>query len=461
MTISVHRALAAPLLAALALAALPAAGRPAHRPSHRVDGSAITPRPDAPARDAVPGPYGGVGDPDLLRPGARDVPAPGTPEACRARREALAAELGDGVFLASAGEEGDARFQADEDFHWLTGLHRPDARLVLVARGGELVEDTLYLPVQTETQRTWEGPKLSPADLGPDGGPFSAVRPAEELDLAALAEAAGPRGVHAVDDGAIAALVEAGVEVRRGRTALNRLQVIKTPAELAALEAAIDITQAALADAMVIAVPGAFEFQAEAAVESGFRRRGAEFLAFPSICGSGVNSCYLHYRSNQRRLEDGDLLLLDVGASYEGYCADVTRTIPVNGRFTERQREVYELVWEAQQLAEARLRPGVTMRELHEAVVAFFDERGVRRHFKHGLGHQLGIRVHDVPGFRGELEPGMVVTIEPGLYLVEEALGVRIEDDFVVTEDGCRRLSDSIPSAPDALEAYLARLRAR
>jgi Xaa-Pro aminopeptidase len=212
---------------------------------------------------------------------------------------------------------------------------------------------------------------------------------------------------------------------------------------------------------MVIAVPGAYEFQAEAAVEGGFRRRGAEFLAFPSICGSGINACYLHYRENNRRLEEGDLLLLDVGANYEGYCADVTRTIPVSGRFTDRQREVYQLVWEAQQLAEARLRPGVTMRELHEAVVGFFDEHGVRRHFKHGLGHQLGVRVHDVPGFRGPLEPGMVVTIEPGLYLVEEALGVRIEDDFVVTEDGCRRLSDAIPSAPEALEAYLARLRSR
>lgn len=411
--------------------------------------------------DSNAAPYGGVGDPALLLPGAREVPAPGSPEACRARRAALAAELGDGVFLSHAGEDADARFQSDEDFHWLTGLHRPDAVLVLVAREGELVEDTLYLPVQTERQRTWEGPKLSPADLGPDGGPFSAVRPIEDLDLAGLAELAGPRGVHAVDEAAIAALVEAEVEVRRGRTALNRLQVVKSPAELAALEAAVDITQAALADAMIVAIPGAWEYQAEAAIEGGFRRRGSEFLAFPSICGSGVNSCYLHYRANQRRLEEGDLLLLDVGANYEGYCADVTRTIPVSGRFSDRQREIYTLVWEAQKLAEEQLRPGVTMRDLHNAVVEFFDERGVRQHFKHGLGHQLGVRVHDVPGFRGKLEPGMVVTIEPGLYLVDEALGVRIEDDFVVTEDGCRRLSDSIPSAPEALEAYLERLRAR
>lgn len=437
---ALHPAAAAPL-AALGLVALLAA-------TPR-DGD--TPRPT----------YGGVGDPALLAPGAREVPAPASPAVCRERREALAAALGDGLYLAHAGEDGDARFQADEDFHWLTGRHRPGARLLLEARGGELVEDTLYLPVQTDTQRTWEGPKLSPADLGEDAGGHDAVRPVDELDLAALAERAGERGVHAVDEDAIAELVEQGIEVRRGRTALNRLQVIKTPAELAALEAAVDITQAALADAMVIAVPGAYEFQAEAAVEGGFRRRGAEFLAFPSICGSGINACYLHYRENNRRLEEGDLLLLDVGANYEGYCADVTRTIPVSGRFTDRQREVYQLVWEAQQLAEARLRPGVTMRELHEAVVGFFDEHGVRRHFKHGLGHQLGVRVHDVPGFRGPLEPGMVVTIEPGLYLVEEALGVRIEDDFVVTEDGCRRLSDAIPSAPEALEAYLARLRSR
>lgn len=402
--------------------------------------------------------YGDVADPELCLPGARGVPGPSTPEACRARREALAAELGDGLFLIQAGEEDAGRFEADVDFYYLTGLNRPDARLLLVAEGGALGLDELYLPEQTASKRLWEGPKLSASDLA-QGSPYGRVREASEFDFEALAERAAEGGVHAVDQPTIDELVEHEIDVKRGRKLLNALQRIKSDGELAALETAVDITMAAVADAIVVAVPGAWEYQAEAAVEGGFRRRGAEFLAFPSICGSGINGCYLHYRANNRRLEDGDLLLMDVGAKYEGYSADFTRTIPVNGRFSERQREIYTLVYEAQQTAVAALRAGVSMRDVHNVAVEFFEEAGYREHFKHGLGHQLGIRVHDVPGFRGLLEPGMVVTIEPGLYLVDEAIGVRIEDDYLITAQGSRKLSDAIPSQPDELEAYIAKLR--
>jgi Xaa-Pro aminopeptidase len=402
--------------------------------------------------------YGSVADPDLLPPGARDVPSPSTPAACRDRRESLASELGDGLFLIQAGEEGRGRFEADVDFHYLTGLNRPDARLLLLAKDGKLQLDELYLPEQTPSQRLWEGPKLNANDLA-EGSPYDRVRDSSEFDFAALAQRAAEGGVHAVDQLTIDELVEHEIDVKRGRKPLNALQRIKSPGELAALETAVDITMASVADAIVVAVPGAWEYQAEAAVESGFRRRGAEFLAFPSICGSGINACYLHYRANNRRLEDGELLLMDVGARYEGYSADFTRTIPVSGRFTPRQREVYTLVFEAQQTAVASLGPGVSMRDVHKVAVEFFEQAGYREHFKHGLGHQLGIRVHDVPGFRGLLEPGMVVTIEPGLYITEEAIGVRIEDDYLITENGSRKLSDAIPSQPDELEAYISRLR--
>jgi len=402
--------------------------------------------------------YGAVADPSLPLPGEAGVPDPATPEACRARREALAAEVGQGLLLFGAGPSGDGRFDPDEDFHYLTGVRRPGARLLLEVRDGSLVRDVLYLPRQSERQRLWEGPEAGPEDFGEEAR-FDEVLGLEVFDLAALAEGAAGTGVHAVDEATIEELVEHGVEVLKARTALNELQKVKSPAEQRAVEAAVRITLAGLAEAMVVARPGTYEYTAEAAVEGGFRRRGAEFLAFPSICGSGPNGCFLHYRANNRPLADGELLLVDVGAKVHGYCADVTRTFPVNGRFTTRQREVYGLVFEAQTLAAEQLRPGVTMRELHEAVVAFFDEKGQRGNFKHGLGHQLGIRVHDVPGFRGTLEPGMIVTIEPGLYLAEEDLGVRIEDDYLVTQDGSRKLSAALPSQPDELEAYIARLR--
>ncbi|MFT7485201.1 MAG: Xaa-Pro aminopeptidase [Candidatus Paceibacteria bacterium] len=408
--------------------------------------------------NASPAPTQGVADSSLVLPGVQSVLDPNTPTACRSRREALAAAVGDGLFLFQAGPEADGRFQADPDFYWLTGFHRPDAKVLLVAKEGKLERDELFLPVQTERERLWEGPKLNPVDF-PDDGPFGSVRPLEDFNWETLGVQAGETGVHAVDEWTIAELVEQDIKVKRGRTPLNLLQAVKSEGEIAALEMAVDITQAALADAMRIALPGTFEFQAEAAIESGFRRRGSEFLAFATICGSGPNGCFLHYRANQRQLQAGDLLLMDVGAKYAGYSADVTRTIPVSGKFSKRQREVYELVLEAQNRSVAALKPGVTMRAVHNASVAYFEEHGVREHFKHGVGHQLGIRVHDVPGFRGELTAGMLVTVEPGLYLAEEGIGIRIEDDYLITETGSRKLSDSIPSDPDALEAYIARLR--
>ncbi len=405
-----------------------------------------------------PASHGAVADPALLPPGAPSVPNPSTDEVCRARRVALASEIGDGILLVQAGEEAKGRFDPDPDFQYLTGLKRADTKLLLVIRDGELKRDALYMPQQTPMQELWEGPRLNPEDLDEDSS-FGEVHELEVFTYETLADLAGDDGVHALDDLTIEELVENGIEVKKARKALNALQAVKTPAEQAAVETAVEITLAAIADAILVARPGAWEYTAEAAIEGGFRRRGAEFLAFPSICGSGPNGCYLHYRANNRQLKDGELLLMDVGAKYHGYSADVTRTIPINGRFTPRQREIYTLVWEAQQLAVASLKPGVSMRELHNLVVEYFEEKGHRQHFKHGLGHQLGVRVHDVPGFRGQLKAGMIVTIEPGLYIAEEELGIRIEDDYLVTTEGSRKLSAALPSAPDKLEAYIARLR--
>ena len=403
-------------------------------------------------------PFERVADPNLLMPGAQSLPDPATPEVCRDRRAALAQVVEDGWLVFQAGPEVDGRFEADVDFYWLTGLQRPDAKLVLEVADGALRQDALYSPTQTPQQRLWEGPKLNPEDLERSGA-FGAVHPIEEFDWDPIAKAAGEDGVRAVDEWTIAELVEEQIKVKRARKALNSLQVVKTASEIAAIEMAVDITQAAIADAMQLALPGTYEFQAEAAIESGFRRRGSQFRAFATICGSGPNGCFLHYRANERQIQPGELLLMDVGARYKGYSADVTRTFPVNGKFSERQRELYEWVLEAQTRSVAVLKPGVTMREVHAASVASFKEHGVEMHFKHGVGHQLGIRVHDVPGFRGKLKQGMLVTVEPGLYVSAENIGIRIEDDYLITATGSRKLSDSIPSDPDELEAYIARLR--
>ncbi|HVQ26875.1 MAG TPA: M24 family metallopeptidase, partial [Planctomycetota bacterium] len=166
----------------------------------------------------------------------------------------------------------------------------------------------------------------------------------------------------------------------------------------------------------------------------------------------------LHYETNARQMQDGDLLVMDVGAKWKYYSADVTRTLPVNGRFTPRQREVYQAVLDAQTAAFQAARPGVTMRELDTIARQVIDAKGFgpgRKYFKHGLGHWIGLYVHDA-GEYGPIEPGMLFTIEPGIYINEENLGVRIEDDYLMTENGAVKLSDGIPSEPDAIEALMA-----
>jgi Xaa-Pro aminopeptidase len=155
----------------------------------------------------------------------------------------------------------------------------------------------------------------------------------------------------------------------------------------------------------------------------------------------------------------GELLLLDVGAKLHGYSADISRTIPLSGKFDERQRELYELVVTAHDRAAAVLKPGATIRDAQRAAREVFEEHDLAQYFLHSVGHHLGLRVHDVPGFRGELAEGMVVTIEPGLYLAEEAIGIRIENDFRITAEGAELLSGAVPYHTEALEAYLARIR--
>lgn len=414
----------------------------------------------------APADLGAVADPELARPGLPSVPSPHAPATLAARRTRMAAELGDGLLLMTAGAEENGRFEVQSDFLHLSGIEVPDAVLALCATGGELEFARLYLPERDERRALWDGPLLGPGEEAQARAGLADTRGLGtlEADLDELLAVEG-RAVFALTDQRreLFGLPPEGreVETKSPREALNALQAIKDEAELAALQASIDITMAALADGFSLARPGAYEFQVEAAIESGFRRRGAPFRAFPSIVGSGPKACILHYRDNERQMQSGELLLLDVGAKVHGYSADISRTIPLGDRFSPRQRELYELVVQAHDRAAAVLKPGATMREAHAAAVDYFAEHDLAPAFRHSVGHHLGLRVHDVPGFRGPLQAGMVVTIEPGLYLPEEAIGIRIENDWLITQDGARLLSAALPYRTDELEAYLARLRGK
>jgi Xaa-Pro aminopeptidase len=242
---------------------------------------------------------------------------------------------------------------------------------------------------------------------------------------------------------------------------LAQLRTYKDDDEVRRLTRAVEISAEGHVAAMKAAKPGMYEYQIEAAAEHAFRSLGAERLGYPSIVGSGFNSTILHYDANRRQTQDGDLIVMDMGAEYGYHTADITRTIPVNGKFTPRQQAIYELVLGAQQAAIDSVRPGITLRQLDQIARRYMTDHqgdlcgagGCVRYFIHGLSHWIGMDVHDVGG--GPLAPGMAFTIEPGIYIPEESLGVRIEDDILVTATGPIILSRGAPRTVAEIEKLM------
>lgn len=377
------------------------------------------------------------------------------PSVLEARREALLERIGSGVAVirsASARDverdyPQDSDFRQDNNFFYLTGLETPDSYLVLVARGDGEDEVILYLPPRNPAEERWTGPKIGP---GPESVRLTGiedVRSAEraEAEIGALLASQGGNPVDVTQH-------------------LAAMRLVKDEEELRRLRRAIEITMEAHRAAARAMEPGMWEYEIEAIVEYTFRRMGAERVGFPSIIGSGPNSTVLHYDKNRRQTRPGDLVVVDVGAEFGYYTADITRTYPVSGTFTPRQRALYDLVLGAQQAAIDAVRPGVTIAELTTIARAYMRDNsgdlcGVEtcdRYFVHGLAHWLGMDVHDVGGYGARLAPGMVLTIEPGIYIPEEELGIRIEDDVLVTESGGVVLSEALPRTADEIERLMA-----
>ncbi|HEX9328923.1 MAG TPA: M24B family metallopeptidase, partial [Reyranella sp.] len=240
---------------------------------------------------------------------------------------------------------------------------------------------------------------------------------------------------------------------------------VKDADEIARLRKAIDISALGHVAGMQAARPGMWEYEIEAAVEAAFRRNGADRVGYPSIVGSGPNSTTLHYDVSRRQTRDGDLVVVDAGAEWGQYTADVTRTFPVNGKFTSRQKAIYDLVLAAQQAAFDSTRPGATVAQLDRMAREYMRAHSgslcgadtCDAYFIHGLSHWLGMDVHDVGDYRTPLKPGMVLTLEPGIYLTQEALGVRIEDDVLVTAAGAEWLSAKAPKTTAEIERLMVR----
>lgn len=398
---------------------------------------------------------------------------PVAPDVLAARRSALLEAIGSGIAVVPAtspSRRPGGYPTASSDFEYLTGLELSDAWLVLSRSAPDESAVVLYLAGNAAT----EGPM---AESGAVTG-IADVRCFSDVpeQLAALLRtdgastpgtklflAMGMRGVPDAD--VVAAVDTAGLEIQNLRPALARLRVVKDEEELARLRRAAEVSALGAAQGMRSAGPGLGEAEIQAVIEAEFRSGGAPKTSFPSIVASGSNALELHYNENVSTLTDGELLLTDVGAEYAGYAGDVTRTYPISGTFSARQRELYELVLSTQEAAIDAVRPGVTIEDLNriardhmaEQSGDLCGEQTCDTFFIHGLSHHLGLDVHD-PGLPNlPLAPGMVLTVEPGIYIPDEGIGIRIEDDVLVTPDGHEVLSTAAPKSVSDVEAAMAK----
>src|SRR5881409_1162531 len=411
-----------------------------------------------------------------------ELPVMGRPvdtAAVAARRRALGARIGRGVVLVPSAHERqlerdyiqDNDFRQNNTFFYLTELETQDAWLLIVAPGGDERETVLFLPPRNPAQERWTGLRLGPDSVAARASGIPRVLSTDSLDRvlrSARSRAPGPLylplDVSTRDEPRITGLTFEGGDVRNLRPIVDSLRLVKDADEVSRLRKAIDITPLGHIAAMQAARPGMWEYEIEAALEAVFRRNGADRVGYPSIVGSGPNSTTLHYDVNRRRTRDGDLVLVDAGAEWGQYTADVTRTFPVNGRFTPRQKAIYDLVLATEQAAYDSTRPGVTIAQLNRIARDYMRGHsgtlcGVPcdAYFIHGLSHGLGMDVHDVGDYRTPLKQGMVFTIEPGIYLPQEALGVRIEDDVLVTATGAEWLSAKAPKTTAEVERLMGR----
>ncbi len=392
-------------------------------------------------------------------------------------------------------------FRQDSDFWYLTGFDHPNAIALLRTDGGP--EYTLFVEPRDPNAETWTGYRPGIEGAVRDHGADEA-HPRDEFAERIHDLVAGSKRIYhvlgrdpAVDSRITETMDELRLHSRQGltppeaiidpRTILHEMRLFKEPEELDAMRRAATISVEAHEAAARMAKPGVYEYELEAVIEYTFRRRGACGSAYTTIVGGGSNATVLHYITNDQKLRDGELVLIDAGAELEGYASDVTRTYPVGGSFSGPGRALYELVVEAQLAALEQCAPGKTLADIHDAAVRRLAEGMVelkilsgdvdqlianeahRRYYMHHTSHWLGLDVHDAGSYRtdGEhrpLEANMALTVEPGLYVATEdqaadprfrGIGVRIEDDVVITPDGHENLTEAIPRAPEELEALV------
>ncbi len=435
------------------------------------------------------------------------------------RRTAVAEKMVDNSILVLFSAEHklytndvDYVFRQENNLYYLTNLKQAGTTLVIKKDGGTVTE-MLYLPKRNPQFETWNGKMYSNEDAARISGIKNIVDTAERdtfLQSVKDKKAAATQSLYMLlpendrdTDGLREFRVESefskqvsGYKVVNAQPIFAELRHIKSPYEQKLLQHAIDITTEAQMRSWAMAGRAKMEYEVQAEVEYTFRRRNADFWGYPSIVGCGPNATTLHYEESSGPVTTGNLLLMDVGAEYDHQTADVTRTFPVNGKFTKEQAEIYQIVYDAQEAAARVAKPGATMGDLSNAANSVIkdglfrlglitDKNGpqYRMWYMHGLGHWLGMNVHDVGDYSKPLAPGMTYTNEPGIYIREDALsylpdtpenkafiekvrpafekykniGVRIEDDMLVTPTGVEWMTKELPRKIEDIEAFMAK----
>ena len=416
------------------------------------------------------------------------------PEVYRERRARLAERIGGGtIVMWGTGDDrgyGDVgTFRQSSDFFYLTGVELPNA--IMVVRPADDL-DALFLSPRNPNVERWTGPKFGPGEEAAEALGFDEVLSTDPSEIVLDARRRPVPGFEGrlqawlgesdavlwTDYPAVSASSVlppthrfvsqlrdrlTSFEVRDLSEVLTDLRLIKSASEVALLRKAMDATMAGQRAAACAIAPGVGEGAVDGAVYAAFRAHGAEGLSFPSIVGCGYNATTLHYDQNVGTCVDGELVVVDVGARYGYYCGDLTRTYPVNGRFNDRQRGIYDLVLEAHDRVAEVIKPGIRIFDLRKIAYDVMESSELRdsngeklgQYFIHGLGHYLGLDAHDPGSEEAILVPGNVITNEPGIYIPDESLGVRIENDFLVTETGGENLSANLPTTAAEVEALM------
>jgi Xaa-Pro aminopeptidase len=409
------------------------------------------------------------------------------------RRAKIAAEVDVPVVLwGYTGDEEASQayvFEQEENFYYLTGHNEEGAGLVILPAtqssrsAWDGPRELFYLPAKDPQKERWNGVRMSANDPGiEDRTGFAAVKPFPEMRATVEKLAKIYSGFYTIlpykkelggyphEKEVIEwlQLVAPQAKPKDIRAKIEALRQIKSTGEIGFLTKAIELSLDAHMEAMRMMRPGLYEYQVAAKMVEVHAKGGSEAEGYAPIVGSGFNSTVLHYDKLGKKIDNGDVVVLDVGAQYAGYSADITRTFPANGKFTARQREIYDIVLGAQNAALAALKPGMDLcrkgdKSVFKISYDYINSHGKDLHGKplgqyyiHGLGHNIGLNVHDPGEYCKPLQPGMVVTMEPGIYIPEESLGVRVEDDVLITETGYKFLSERLPRDPDQIEKIMA-----